>query len=432
MKFMRQRELEPGLLQLFRWFVAVRLAVLLLLLLGQTIDREPGVLRYPLLGIAESLGLLILLSRLRRRSGEVYFPLAIAVASFGPIVEQALTVGLRMARGVTGAAAMADAWQLIPALIVPLVLVAWQYSFGAVLVFCATTTALDFLLTAGLAAIGRYRATTTIGLMGVRVLGFCLLGYVVDRLTTAQRERREALARANARLAAYATTLEQLAVSRERNRLARELHDTLAHSLSAVAIQLEAVRSLWDTDPPAAREMLDRSLTMTREGLGEARRAIGALRASPLEDLGLALALRQLARSQGERAGLRVTVTLPETPISPRELTPFVEQGLYRIAHEALDNVVRHAGATRLSLALIRSEDGLTMVISDDGAGFEPGDSVPEGRFGLQGIRERAELLGAHLTIDSESGMGTTVTVTVPSDVLPAWPPGKSERMLPT
>ncbi len=125
-------------------------------------------------------------------------------------------------------------------------------------------------------------------------------------------------------------------------------------------------------------------------------------------------------------------MTLPETPISPRELTPFVEQGLYRIAHEALDNVVRHAGATRLSLALTRSEDGLTMVISDDGAGFEPGDSVPEGRFGLQGIRERAELLGAHLTIDSKSGMGTTVTVTVPSDVLPAWPPGKSERMLPT
>ncbi|MBN1247279.1 MAG: sensor histidine kinase [Anaerolineae bacterium] len=411
-----QRALEPGLLQVFRWFVAARLVVLLIVVLGQVVRQGPQVLRYPFLGIVESVGLLILLSWLHQQSGEAYLPFAIAIASFGPILEQALTTALRMLRGVSGVAATTDAWQLILVLLIPLVVVAWQYGLKAVLLFCATTTAFDFVLTLALAVVGRFRPGTAIALMTVRALLFCLLGYVVDRLMTEQRAQRAALAQAHARLADYATTLEQLTVSRERNRLARELHDTLAHSLSAVAVQLEAVRSLWDADPDAARQMLDRSLQMTREGLGEARRAIGALRASPLEDLGLALALRQLARSQGERAGLVVTVNIPERLETSSELVPFVEQGLYRIAHEAMDNVVRHAGATHLSLSLTASDKGICMVISDDGMGFSATEPVPHGRFGLQGMRERAELIGADFTIDSEQGAGTTVTVTVPRE----------------
>jgi signal transduction histidine kinase len=414
----RQGALEPGVVQVFRWFVAARLVVLLIILIGQTIRQAPWVFRYPFLGILESLGLLILLSWLRKQSGEAYLPFAIAIASFGPIVEQALAVALRMLRGLSGPVAMSDAWQLILVLLIPLVVVAWQYRFQAVLLFCATTTALDFVLTVALAVIGRFRPTTAIGLMTVRVLLFCLLGYVVDRLMTAQRDQRRALAQANARLTAYASTLEKLTISRERNRLARELHDTLAHSLSAVAVQLEAVRSLWDVDPRAAREMLDRSLTMTRDGLREARRAIGALRASPLEDLGLALALQRLARNEGQRAGLTVTVSLPESPALVGELPPFVEQGLYRIAHEALDNAVRHAKAAHLRLTLAASREVVILTITDDGVGFDAGAPQPEGRYGLHGMRERAELIGATLAIESEPGVGTTVTVTVPRDAM--------------
>lgn len=414
----RQGALEPGVVQVFRWFVAARLVVLMVILMGQSIRQAPRVLRYPFLGILESVGLLILLSWLRKQSGEAYLPFAIAIASFGPIVEQALAVALRMLRGASGPVAMADAWQLILVLLIPLVVVAWQYRFRAVLLFCATTTALDFVLTLALAVIGRFRPTMAIGLMTMRVLLFCLLGYVVDRLMTAQRDQRRALAQANARLTAYASTLEKLTVSRERNRLARELHDTLAHSLSAVAIQLEAVRSLWDVDPQAAREMLNRSLKMTRDGLRESRRAIGALRASPLEDLGLALALQHLAHNEGQRAGLAIAVCLPESPALVGELPPFVEQGLYRIAHEALDNVVRHAKATHLSLTLAASHEGVNLTIADNGVGFDAGAAQPEGRYGVHGMRERAELIGATLEIESEPGVGTTVTVTVSRDVV--------------
>lgn len=411
-----QRALEPGLLQVFRWFVAARLVVLLVVVLGQAVRQGPQVLRYPFLGIVESVGLLVLLSWLRQQSGEAYLPFAIAIASFGPILEQALTTALRMLRGVGGMAATADAWHLIVVLLIPLVVVAWQYGFKAVLLFCATTTAFDFVLTLALAIVGRFRPGTAVALMTVRALLFCLLGYVVDRLMTGQRAQRAALAQANARLADYATTLEQLTLSRERNRLARELHDTLAHSLSAVAVQLEAVRSLWDADPTVARQMLDRSLQMTRDGLGEARRAIGALRASPLEDLGFVLALKQLSGTQAERAGLSVSVTVSDSVVSLPELTPFVEQGLYRIAHEALDNAVRHAGASHLSLSLTAAPAAITLEIADNGSGFDPDGPAPDGRFGLQGMRERAELIGADFTIESEPGSGTTVRVTIPRD----------------
>lgn len=412
---MKQKALEPGLLAVFRWFVAARLVVLAAMALGQALWRRPQILRYPVVGLAEVVGLLILLLWMRQKSGEAYLPFALAIASFGPIIEHTLTVSLRMLRGTAGQVAMADAWQLILVLLIPLILVAWQYGFRAVLLFCATTTTLDFLLTVVLAVIGRFRPGTALALITVRTLLYSLLGYVVDRLMSAQREQRTSLAEAHARLADYATTLEQLTVSRERNRLARELHDTLAHSLSAVSVQLEAVRSLWDADPKSAREMLDRSLLLTREGLTEARQAIGALRADPLEDLGLALALQQLARSQAERAGAELILSVPKTGDLRGVLSPFAEQGLYRIANEALDNAVRHAQAKRLSLVLSQSPESVSLVISDDGVGFNPRAASSEGHYGLQGMRERAELIGARLQITSHPGTGSTVTVTVPT-----------------
>src|SRR4029078_5838718 len=108
---------------------------------------------------------------------------------------------------------------------------------------------------------------------------------------------------ANAKLVDYASTNEQLAVTRERNRVARDMHDTLAHTLSAVSVQLEAADSVWDSQPQQAHELLQKSLASARAGLGETRRAVRALRASPLDDLGLGLALRDLAESTADRAG---------------------------------------------------------------------------------------------------------------------------------
>jgi len=407
--------MEPGLLKVFQWFAAGRLVLALLALAGRLWQAEARVIRFPLLGIAESAVLLVVLTWpwLRERLGGPFLPLALGIASVGPIATHALTVGLRVWHGVPGAEAMSDAWQLILALFVPLILVAWQYSFPVVVVYILAATGLDFTLVVVLAVAGRYRPTAAVTLMLLRALVYALVGYVVAQLMQAQRSQQAALAEANAQLARYATTLEQLTVSRERNRMARELHDTLAHSLSAVAVQLEATRALWDQDGAQARGMLVRSLEMTRHGLREARRAIQALRAAPLEDLGLAVALRQLASAAAERAGLGLALAVDDRADG---IAPEASQAIYRIATEAMENVVRHAGGATMRVTLEPVGGGWLLAVVDDGQGFDPSDGRDDGRFGLQGMRERAELLGAELTVESERGVGTAVWLTLPRE----------------
>ncbi|MFN2130711.1 MAG: sensor histidine kinase [Anaerolineae bacterium] len=403
-----RRAFEPGTLHIFRWLTALRLGFALLTVLLKVFMPGQRALRYPALTILESAFLLAYLSWpwLQRALGALYLPFGLAVASGGPIVEHAFTVALRLRAGVTPASAAQDVWTLIPILFVPLILIAWEYNIGAVFAFCAATSTLEVLLYLPLALRGRIRYASIFGLVFVRALLFALVGYVVVRLVRAGREQRAALARANRQLAHYATTLEQLTVSRERNRMARELHDTLAHTLSGVAVQLEAVRSLWESDPEAAREMVEQSLASTRAGLGDARRAIHALRAAPLEDLGLALAIRELAQSAAGRAEWALALQVPE---DAWELPPAVEQAIYRVADEALANAAQHAGARNARVCLEQKDARITLVVRDDGQGFDPTQPVPEGHYGLQGMRERAEMVGGVLTVDSAPGRGTAV-----------------------
>jgi signal transduction histidine kinase len=408
----RQKTLEPGLLDIFRWLVGARLVFLLLGFAGTLLPFEPRTLRYPLFGILESVFLLGYLSWpwLCDRLGTVYLPVALLVASCGPIVAQAVTVALRLRQGVPAASATQDVWQLILVLFGPLILVSWQYNLISVAVYCVSTALLDLVLYLILAYAGGIRYAGVLGLVFVRSLLFALVGFVVVRLVRAQREQRQALARANAQLAHYATTLEQLATSRERNRLARELHDTLAHTLSGVAVQLEAARALWAGDPEGAQDMVTRSLAATRDGLREARRAIQSLRASPLQDLGLALAVRTLATSTAERAGLSLSLQVSD---EVGDLTPVVEQGVYRIAGEALENAARHAAASQVTVRLARAGGRLMLTVADDGCGFDATEPVEEDRYGLRGMRERAGMMGGALDIESQPGTGTTVRLTV-------------------
>jgi len=409
---MKNRTHEPEWLRIFRWLVGARLVLLLLGLAGKWLTTRQVTLRYPLPGIVASALLLGYLSwpRLRTRLGRGYLPLALLMATIGPILGQALTVALRLRAGVAPETAAQDFWQSYFYLFVPLLLVSWQYNGVAVAAFCMSTTTLDLLLYLPLAAQGGIRYAGVLGLTLVRSLLFALVGYIVMRLARAQRAQQEALARANARLAHYATTMEQLTLSRERNRLARELHDTLAHTLSGVAVQLEAARSLWASDAPAAREMVEQSLAATRAGLSEARGAIHALRAAPVEDLGLALAVRSLARSAAERGNLALELQMPE---DAGELSPAVEQAVYRIAEEALDNAARHAGAHSLLVRLERDGSRLALSVTDDGQGFDTEQPAPEGHYGLQGMRERAEMVGGELVITSQPGKGTTIRLAV-------------------
>ena len=300
-------------------------------------------------------------------------------------------------------------------LMVPVLLASWQYGLRG---FAVT------MLAAGLL----YLATPlllpddTFYWPIYYVRGFVLLGvtlilaFTVGALASAQR-REEARQRqlntqlvdANRRLADHAATLENLATSRERNRLARELHDTLAHALSGTAVQLQAVKTLLQVDPAAAAAELHDAERQIRHGLSESRRAIGALRAAPLETLGLAEALRQRATTLAQRAELALTCRVT----SPSALSPLAEQTLFRIADEALRNVEQHAAAGTVLVALAQAPDGVRLEIADDGLGFDPATTLPE-RFGLLGMSERAALIGAQLRIESAPGAGTRINIWLP------------------
>lgn len=192
----------------------------------------------------------------------------------------------------------------------------------------------------------------------------------------------------------------------ERNRLAREIHDTLAQGLAAIALKLDTADALLEIGGPtdSARALVQQAIGLARQHLDDARRSVYGLRAPSLEGRDLAAALADLAAEQA--AGFVAdgpTATMPER----------LSGGLYRIAQEALANARRHAQARRVELRLSVAADTVSLSVADDGRGFVP-DDVPEGHFGLLGMGERARLLGGELRIASAPGRGTTVEARIP------------------
>lgn len=210
----------------------------------------------------------------------------------------------------------------------------------------------------------------------------------------------------------YARRLESAQVE-ERNRLAREIHDTLAQDLSAIAFQLEAAEALLaqQAEPERVRRSVAAALDLARKGLEETRRSVLDLRAAPLEGRTLPGALAALAAEVETPA---VTFEAEGTDASTRTpLPPAVEVGLYRIAQEALQNALRHAAAARVLIRLETFSGGVRLTVQDDGRGFTA-EGPAASRFGLVGMRERAHLLGGSFQVESSPGAGTRVTVEVP------------------
>lgn len=426
----KQIELEPGYLQAFRLFVVTRIVfwvvigpILIVVQMARsgnlTLDEITSmtvVERLTLPNVAPVIVMellllvLLLLPQAIRRLGRSFVPVTLLVGLV-PVL-----IGFYWWPSENPLQS-----PFIIFFFVMLVLIAWQYPFRYVLAYVLGLTLYQAWLTSPMTDMPLSVDAGWLVLQGAMML---LVGYVIVQLVSLQREQRVALARANEQQAAanrrlqrYADTLEELAVSRERNRLARELHDTLAHSLSAVTVQLEAVRSLWHLDPDAALALLDRADETARSGLTEARRALQALRASPLQDLGLALALRELAQQATQRAGATLQVRAPERIAA--SLSPTVEQEVYRIAQETLENVVRHADATSVLLKLEQSAGSLALTIEDNGRGIDTGvikvsEAGGENRVGIRGMKERAALIGAELEITTEAGQGTRVHLTIP------------------
>jgi len=210
----------------------------------------------------------------------------------------------------------------------------------------------------------------------------------------------------------------------ERNRLAREIHDTLAQGLAALTMQLEVADALVAGGAANVRatagERLDSAvraaLALARVTLDEARRSVLDLREAPLEGRTLREALEDVARdARSSDPALEVTLAA-NTEIDATGLPPAVEVGLYRVAQQAVANAVRHAHARRISLRLTHRRDHVTLRVEDDGTGFDPA-AIPAGRFGLIGMRERARLLGGTLVVESTPGEGAAIAVRAPLGV---------------
>jgi signal transduction histidine kinase len=408
---MSKAPIEPGVLQVFRWFAILRLILLAAALLLQSFLpferalplRETSPLLYNLFVVFEVCALLGYLSWewLKLKMGRFYLPIGICLAAAGLLFE------------LSPLTAIPRVWQPDVLLFVLIILVAWQYDFRSVVIFTLAVSWINLGISLGMPqpflVIEDVFISNSIFLYGrllARGVSFLIIGYVVTRLVTAQREQQRELAAANRKLVLHAATLEQLTISRERNRLSRELHDTLAHTLSALAVQFEAVMAVWNPIPEKVQGVLVQMQASTRSGLDETRRSLKALRASPLEDLGLAQSLQLLAVDFAERHNLKLETEIAE---NIDDISPEVEQCFYRVAQEALENTARHAQAQTVRVVMSQTNGSMRLLVSDDGIGFDEKDLQNPDGLGIQGMRERADLVGAALSIESQPGGGTTV-----------------------
>src|ERR687890_2913959 len=204
----------------------------------------------------------------------------------------------------------------------------------------------------------------------------------------------------------------RLGAVEERNRLAREIHDTLAQGLTATGLQLESAEAFLDDEAGVqrAREPLRRALSLTRSNLDEARRSVLDLRADPLEGRSLPEALKALVDRWEAETGV---ATRFGTVNGSRPLPPRVEVALYRVCQEALTNVASHSRASRVTVRLVATPDSVRLLIEDDGRGFDP-SSVAAQRHGIVGMKERADTVGGLLEVKSTTNGGTRLEVAVP------------------
>jgi NarL family two-component system sensor histidine kinase LiaS len=203
-------------------------------------------------------------------------------------------------------------------------------------------------------------------------------------------------------------TRDELARVEERNRLARDLHDTVKQQTYASRMQLSAARNLFSSNPQASSDHLEAALQLNRETQQELKLIIDELRPAALQGRGLAQALQEYAARWREHTGIQV-----ETLISAERPLPLdVEQVLYRILQEALSNVARHAEANHVKIELDMTPGQVILSISDDGRGFDP-ETVSSHSLGLAGMKSRLAEVGGRLVVESSSGNGSKVIAQV-------------------
>lgn len=236
----------------------------------------------------------------------------------------------------------------------------------------------------------------------------------LDELTEANRHLEEAMEENAGLHAQLLFQAREAGITDERQRMAREIHDTLAQGLAGIITQVQAAQRAAGR-PDAWRRHLDTAARLARDSLTEARRTVHAVRPEALEKARLPDAITEAAGEWSAMHGVRADVT---TTGDARPLHPAVETALLRTTQEALANVAKHAAASRVGLTLSYMEDVVTLDVRDDGVGFDPalpGPAGGEGGFGLTAMRQRMRRLTGRLDIESEPGGGTAISASVPA-----------------
>jgi signal transduction histidine kinase len=243
-------------------------------------------------------------------------------------------------------------------------------------------------------------------------LGGIILGIWVSSIIQQSARRRELIEQLEAAQAELSAAERRAGVLEERQRLAREIHDTLAQGFTSIVMHLEAAEGALPDDLGTLQRHLDRARSTARANLEQARRVVQNLRPDVLEELSLPEAIERTAARWREETGIPLVTTTTGTPIA---LQRDVEVTLLRAAQEALNNIRRHAQASAVQLTLSYMDDVVVLDVQDNGSGFAGIEPSPEaGGYGLQAMRERAELCGGSVTVESDPGEGTTVVVSIP------------------
>lgn len=212
-------------------------------------------------------------------------------------------------------------------------------------------------------------------------------------------------------LTRLAEQAQKAAVTEERNRLAREIHDTLAQSFAGILIQLRAAKQIMNGDKPESAAHLDSAMNLALTGLSEARRSVKGLRPQLLRDGDIVHALEQLVNQLSGESHMKIHLSATgELPSLPTD----VESNVLRLTQEAITNAIRHSGGSRIDVKLSADSEILKLMIDDDGDGFDPHVSTLNRGFGLVSMQERAERIGGDLTILTKPGAGTKLHLLVP------------------
>ena len=420
MKWFHEMPLEPGLLKIFRVF-ALGVSIFFFLFYSFPAPMFPTLGPYPrmLSFMGLSYGLLfvyLIVPKIQDILKNYYLPLAILASIFIPMgfINWAPHAPLDLPDSMSLAIHPINTWTVTILMLFPLVITAWQYSFKIVLIFFAGLGIIDPLIAIFIYEMGTLSLYMAIYASAVRIIAFTAIGFVITELMKNQRRRQQDLATANRKLQEYARQIREFAIIRERNRLAAELHDVLAHTLSGLTVHLEALDAVIPHDQEMLRRELRKAIESSREGLRETRRALHDLRAEPIEEFGLHLAVKHLIDQYARRGGIAIDVQYSS---SIPQLSPPVEQNVYRIIQESLENVIRHARAAYCLIHIFCKEEHLKLIIEDDGIGFAPETVDTRSHFGITTIRDRAANLAGTLSVTSpkKDGLpGTRIEITIP------------------